>query len=80
MSKSVKMVRLFVAQLYKEPWSGASLSGTNFSELRLNFGIFRNEYSDAEFAMQVVKDAKGVKFMPVDGELSQFSLAYLEVY
>jgi hypothetical protein len=30
----------------------------------VSFTIFRNEHGDAEFAMQVVKDAKGMTFLP----------------
>jgi len=34
------------------------------------FGVFRNEQGKAEFAMQVVKDAKGMTFTP--GRRSKF--------
>lgn len=30
----------------------------------VKFGVFRNEHGNAEFAMQVVKDAKGMTFTP----------------
>ena len=34
------------------------------------FGVFRNEHGKAEFAMQVVKDARGTTFTPVGGRRS----------
>ncbi|KAG8874535.1 hypothetical protein FRB98_008358, partial [Tulasnella sp. 332] len=39
-------------------------SGRGLRYRDVSFSIFRNEYGDAEFAMQVVKDAKGMTFMP----------------
>ncbi|KAF9645059.1 hypothetical protein BDM02DRAFT_3190050 [Thelephora ganbajun] len=39
-------------------------SGRGLRYQDVSFGIFRNEYGDAEFAMQVVKDAKGMIFLP----------------
>jgi hypothetical protein len=30
----------------------------------ITFGLFRNKHGKAEFAMQVVKDAKGITFTP----------------
>jgi hypothetical protein len=30
----------------------------------ITFGLFRNKHGKAEFAMQVVKDAKGMTFTP----------------
>ncbi|KAJ7648133.1 hypothetical protein FB45DRAFT_1102841 [Roridomyces roridus] len=39
-------------------------SGRGLRYRDVSFSIFRNEYGDAEFALQVVKDAKGMTFMP----------------
>jgi protein associated with RNAse G/E len=35
-----------------------------YIEQDIAFGVFRNENGKAEFAMQVVKDAKGMTFTP----------------
>ncbi|KAG8980964.1 hypothetical protein FRB95_000474 [Tulasnella sp. JGI-2019a] len=39
-------------------------SGRGLCYRDVSFTIFRNEHGDAEFAMQVVKDAKGMTFLP----------------
>lgn len=36
----------------------------NCIEQDVTFVVFRNEHGEAEFAMQVVKDAKGMTFTP----------------
>ncbi|KAF8652167.1 hypothetical protein AX16_004524 [Volvariella volvacea WC 439] len=40
-------------------------SGRGLRYRDVSFGIFRNEYGDPEFAMQVVKDAKGLEERPL---------------